>query len=186
MHKKIVIILSLIVVILAGIDVGFFRLYKIKKLAQKVGKVEKEVKELETKVMQIPKLQAEVKKLELSESIFKSKLPTEQEASIDSFWKILANYAKNTKCEITKLSKRAMSLTPENETMPFTTATFEANIQGNFYDAVKFVSMLENQQRLVSIESFSINKHPAFTENPEYTAIPIVFSTYVWKPQPSQ
>ncbi len=181
MHKKLVVVLVILVVAVVGADIGFFRLYKIKKLNEKVNKVQKEVDELSKKVVQIPQLQAEVKKLEDAEFVFRSKLPTEQEASVDSFIKILTSYAKVTKCETTRLVKRTPTITPESESMPFSTVTFEINIQGNFYDAVKFVSMLENQERLVNIESLAIRKNPSDVGNPEATTIPLVFSTYIWK-----
>lgn len=181
MHKKVVIGLIIIAVLVGGADIGFFRLYKIKKLTEKVKKIEKEVNELEQKVNQIPQLRTEVKKLEDAEVIFKSKLPTEQEASVDSFMRILTSYAKATKCDMTRLVKRTPIITPETESMPFSTVTFDINIQGNFYEAVKFVSMVENQERLVNIESLAIRKNPSEQNNPEATVIPLSFSTYIWK-----
>lgn len=181
MHKKLVIILAVVIVAVAGADIGFLRLYKIKKLNAKVKKVQKEVDELNQKVSQIPQLQAEVKRLENAEITFKSKLPTEHEASVDSFIRILTSYAKVTRCDTTRLVKRTPIITPETESMPFSTVTFEINIQGDFYEALKFVSMLENQERLVNIESFAVRKNPSEQDNPEATTIPIAFSTYVWK-----
>lgn len=181
MHKKIIIVLVVIGLLIAGADIGFLRLYKIKKLNEKIKKIEKEVSELENKVDQIPQLQAEVKKLEETEAVFKSKLPTEEEASVDSFIRILTSYARATKCETTRLIKKAPVITPETESMPFSTVTFDINIQCNFYEAVKFVSMLENQERLVNIESMAIRKNPAEQQNPEATIIPLTFSTYIWK-----
>lgn len=181
MHKKLVVILGILIIAIAGADIGFFRLYKIKKLNEKISKVWGEVDQLSKKVVQIPQLRAEVKKLEDAEAVFKSKLPTEQEASVDSFIRILASYARLTKCETTRLVKITPTITPETESMPFSTVTFEINIQGNFYDAMKFVSMLENQERLVNIESFAVRKNPSEQENPEATTIPLTFSTYVWK-----
>ncbi|MFN7181405.1 MAG: type 4a pilus biogenesis protein PilO [Planctomycetota bacterium] len=181
MHKKIIIILGLMVIVCAGVDIGMYRLYKIKKLAQEVQKVQKEVENLESKVKQIPQLRSEVERLKITEETFKGKLPTEEEASIDSFSKILANYARSSGCEIIKLARRPAISTPEGESKPFATVTFEASVHGNFYETVRFLSMLENQERLVNLESFVINKYGSLIERPEYTVIPIVFSTYVWK-----
>jgi Tfp pilus assembly protein PilO len=182
MHKIILAIFISLSIIVWGLNIGFLRLNQIKKLNKQITQLKNAISGIEQKVYQIPTLQEEVKKLEEAEASFKNKLPTEEEASIDSFFKLLATYSKKTGCEIIRLTKRQASITPEAESQPFTTVTFETNILGNFYNVIKFLSMLETQERLVNIESLAIRKQQVQGEDDlEYSGMPLVFSTYIWK-----
>ncbi len=142
----------------------FFALFAISPTLSTIARLQKEVSDtklvdqaLSQKINNLSLLSQAYNEIETDISYVIDAVPKNAEAP--TLIAQIQSVAQNSEVIISNLAISPIDLTTEESTMS-SFFTFEFGAQGDYENLDKFLSGITNMQRLISIESFSINKDP--------------------------
>ncbi len=157
--EKMILLVTLIAsaVIALGAGTGIYFLQREAGEIQTENTVlESRVAQAQTKIARLPAIRAEREaaqaRLEVAESI----LPSQEE--IENLVDNLSEFAKTSGVIIEKAApvRQAAFSGPRGVVKRFEEATFELDLQSDFFQFVEFVNLLENYKRFIRVDGFAI------------------------------
>lgn len=137
---------------------GYFLHFKsLKPLKQELEQTDKEIAEAKNKQTQMYQLQEQKKQLEEELKVAQEILPTVEEVSYENFVELLSQLKEDAVVELflkAKLVKESRGRGPAGRE-PFDKVSYKLELQGGFYELVKFIYLLENYKRFIRVDSFS-------------------------------
>lgn len=168
---------SVAVAIIAGIGIYWFH-GKTVELRAANGELQAKVTDARAKSVQLPALRVERNDAQVKLETAQSILPSQ--AEIENLVENLSEFAQKSGVVIVKaVPIRQGAYKPQKGAAleRFREATFDLDIQGNFFQFVEFLNYLENYKRFIRIDEYAVT--PGKTES-EPHEIRIKFATFTY------
>lgn len=138
---------------------GYFLHFKsLANLNTELSQVGQGIVQAKAKQDQMYQLQEKKKTLEKELKIARKILPTVEEVSYEKFLELLGRLKKEAKVELFKAKllkqKKGRAGPGQAPQGAFDKVSYELDLEGCFYDLVKFVYLLETYKRFIRIDSF--------------------------------
>ncbi len=168
---------------------GYFLHFKSwANLNTELSQVGQDIIQAQAKQDQMYQLQEKKKKLKEGLKVAQEVLPTVAEVSYENFLELLGRLKKEAKVELfkAKLLKQKRRVGPGQVPQgAFDKVSYELELEGRFYELVKFVYLLESYKRFIRIDSFGFK--PGGTSGSEPTTggvrhgLKLKLTTYTYK-----
>ena len=148
---------GVVAVVLAVLGIFVFRKNLSQARAELVG-IEEKLKTANEKALKKQELDEEIKKREEENEAFQKKLPTKNEVAYEVFVDTLTNLSNEVNvvlksASVTQGAGRGGAAAPS--ATDFEPISYDLQLTGNFFDLVKFISLLEEYPRFIKVNSFT-------------------------------
>ena len=149
--------IGILVFLVAAISIGYWYFYwspksdEIKRASLRVGQLEKQVSEYEAIVKELPKFEAENKRLQKEFELVASKLPKEKEipALIDSVYE-----------EISASNLDSITFAPKPQVTKeiYAEIPIEMEVVGTYYNLADFFDRISRLPRIVNVRNLNLER----------------------------
>jgi len=184
-NEKLILVLvlvgSLIVALAAGTGVYLLK-SRSNELADENAGLEARVTKARTKLNQLNALRAEREKAQARLEVAERILPSQEE--IENLVDSLADFARESGVVITEAAPVRQSgyRNVGGAGKRFEEADFDLDVEGDFFQFVRFVNLLENYKRFIRVDSFTVD---AGKNHEEPHSINLKFATFTYTDAPS-
>ncbi len=185
-NEKMVLLVTLIasgVVALASGTGMYFLQKNSGELATTNAALESRVAQAQSKINKLATLRAQREQAQVRLVVAESVLPSQEE--LESLVDNLADFARKSGVIITKASPGRQSAYRKavGGVKRFDVAEFNLDLEGDYFQLVEFVNLLENYKRFIRVDSFNV-KSGRTQEDPHDIALKFATFTYVDAPAP--
>ncbi|MBI5778760.1 MAG: type 4a pilus biogenesis protein PilO [Planctomycetes bacterium] len=177
-----IVIPAVVAIGLAG--VGFFVFSKdIAKLNKDIAEVNLRIKDEKDRLTKMVELEEKLKKLRLERDALQALLPTKEEASYENFIDTLTRFSREAGVKLSSATAdEGRSGPPTTGSTSFDKMAYSLKIQGNFFQIINFVYLLETYQRFIKVDNFSVRPVGAVTaDKPTQYNLDVKITSYVYK-----
>jgi len=179
-----IVIPAIIAVVLAC--VGFFKFNKnIATLSKEIVEVSKKINEEKDRLNKMVELGERLKKLESERDALQAILPTKEEVSYENFIDTLTRFSREAGVKLTSaISDEGKGGPPSSGgKVFFDRISYALKIQGDFFQVVNYIYLLETYQRFIKVDNFSIRPVGMIAaDKPIEYGIDLKITSYVYKP----
>jgi Tfp pilus assembly protein PilO len=169
----IVTVICLILIVLGGAGcVYYFHFVKMEELEQIYQQVAAEVRQAQAKVDQIEGLKKKIGALELEEAELIKRIPDFTRMEYDVFANLLDDLRRRSGVVVPTARWVAAGRPAPVPGRPVRTipptvhkVQFDVQVQGSFYQLLRYVNLLEQQNRFINVESFNISRGQEATKD---------------------
>lgn len=149
-------VLGVLVLAIGGAGYYFLWMQRIQKTKSEIEDLDKQVKKMRDKVKQIPTLKKQKRDLKASMDEFKKALPSLEENTPEQFMEELHAIAGDVGVNVTQYSP-AGGGGPGGGNAGYETIQMDITVQGEVFRLFRYIWTLENQDRLMRVNSFSLS-----------------------------
>jgi Tfp pilus assembly protein PilO len=141
---------------------GYFIQHKnLNKIQQDIADVKNQIKDAQAKVEQMNKLEEKLEGLRKEREGMKDRLPAKTAESFEDFLNSLAQIGEDTQVLINSATvaddvKKSGPPTAGGPAQMFDKISYNVRVDGDFYQCVNFMFMLETNKRFIKIDKFTI------------------------------
>jgi len=147
---------------------------KYRDSASKLQQVEQKLEEMKMRAMELPKLQAEMKVLELEVAGLEKLLPKEKE--IPELLRMVTKTAQKYQLKISNFSPNPIASLSNYNEIPF-----KITLQGTYHSFAQFLAELGQEPRILSARDIVINANQPSKENPATINVNFLLVAYTFK-----
>jgi len=193
LHEKTLLIMTMIIpavvsLVLGG--VGYFVFYKKASfLSKKMIEVDQQTKAAKDKAEKMVETSGRIEKLIEEKAGLEALLPTKEEISYENFIDTLTGLSREAGVRLPSVKYESPRSAPPGRTQStlFDKITYKVTIEGEFFNALYFVYLLETYQRFIKVERFTVRPMGAVTAGDAKAtkyALDLSLTSYVYnKPQ---
>ena len=164
-EKKVLLIIIglalILAIVFAGMNIFVFRI-NLAKVRQEIADKDIQIKQAQEQKQQMEQLKNEVDKLKKEMDSFEKTLPAKDKiASYEIFIDTLDNICKEANialknARLIKEGQRSVSPNSQSSSTSYEKISYDLLTEGEFFDLIKFISLLEEYPRFIKINSFSL------------------------------
>lgn len=149
-------VLGFLILAIGGAGYYFLWMNRIQKTRKEITKLEDEVSDRRAKKNKIKGLRKQKQNLKASMDEFRKALPSLEENTPEQFIDELHAIAGNVGVNVTQYQTQQGG-GPDTGDAGYETITLQIQVQGEVYRLFRYIWSLENQERLMRVNSFSLS-----------------------------
>jgi len=177
-----IVIPAVLAIILAG--VGFFVFRKdISRLNKEIFDVNTKIKDEKDRLNKMVELEEKLKKLRLERDTLQALLTTKEEASYENFIDTLTRFSREAGVKLSgATAEEGRSGPPQTGQSPnFDRMSYALKIQGDFFQVINYIYLLETYQRFIKVDNFSVRPTGTVTaDKPAQYNLDLKITSYVY------
>jgi len=186
-EKKLVILTGIIAIVislvLAGLGIFIFQ-KGLKVVRDQITATNSELQQIDGQITERKKLEEEVIALRQGKADIEKLLPRKEDVAYERVVKTFRDMAREAEVDFDSASvtKEVTSGPPGQQAVPagFERIGYSLKLQGEFFELIKFISLIENHERFFRVSSF--NFIPGDTKTPPIRhTMDIQVTTYIYK-----
>ena len=172
------------IIIIAALIIAFSFIYfnyliapmnaKYKENIKKLNDIETKLADTKRKALELPKLQADMKKLELEVTDLEKMLPKNKE--LPELIRIITKTAAKYQVKVTNITPGGAIVQPNYNEIPF-----QMNMQGTYHAIAYFLNDIGQESRILSVRNINFTSNTPSKENPNSVNITCTFLAYTFK-----
>ena len=183
-----IIIPAVIAICLAAF--GFFVFSKdIAKLNKDISDIGKQINEENDRLKKMVELGEKLTKLRLEQDALQSLLPNKEDISGENFIDTLNRFGRQAGVQIASATadEGRGGGPPGAQTTNFDRISYALKIQGDFFQVINYVYLLETYQRFIKVDNFSVRPVGQVTiDKPTQYSMELKITSYVYKGPPTK
>lgn len=182
-----IVIPAVVAIVLAG--VGFFIFNKqIAGLNKDITEVTKKINEEKDRLKKMAELADKLTKLRLEQDALQSLLPTKEEISIENFIDTLTRFSREAGVNLNSATAdEGKGGPPGVAATNFDRISYALKIQGDFFQVINYIYLLETYQRFIKVDNFSVRPVGQVTaDKPTQYSMDLKITSYVYKGPPTK
>jgi len=184
-----IVIPAIIAIVFGGI--GLFVLNKkIAALNKEITDVSKKIDAENDRLKKMVELEEKLKKLRADQDALQALLPTKEELSYENFIDTLTRFSREAGVKLSSATAetgRGGPPVPGGQTTNFDKISYALKIQGDFFQVINYIYLLETYQRFIKVDNFSVRPVGQVTiDKPTQYALDLKITSYVYKGPPTK
>lgn len=178
MKKTVISAVAVLVVVLAASGWTYMGWRKCRQAETALEQKKTQVAQLREKIARIPELRQEKTKLQEELAEYETILPNDRD--LNNIFDTLSSFTKDSGVTILEFKPERERQDRPGESSSYKQVSYDLKLEGDFFQVIKFINLLENHKRFVRIDSLEMGKRD-LDEPLGETSIQI--STFVYDPK---
>jgi Tfp pilus assembly protein PilO len=182
-----IVIPAVIAIIFAA--VGFLKFSKdISKLNKEIADVKKQMNDENDRLKKMVELGEKLAKLRLEQDALQALMPPKEENSSENFIDTLTRFGREAGVKLAGATPDdSKGGPPGAATTNFDKMSYSIKIQGDFFQVINYIYLLETYQRFIKVDNFSVRPVGQVTaDKPIQYTMDLKITSYVYKGPPTK
>ena len=172
--------LIILVVLIAGLGFGYFNYLiaplnaRYKENLSKLDQIESKLADTKKKALELPKLQADMKNLEMEVADLEKMLPKDKD--VPSLIRIITKTAQKYQLSVSNITPGALVSQPNYNEIPF-----QMTMQGTYHSVAYFLDDIGQESRILSVKNINFVSNNPSKDNPSTVNVNCILVAYTFK-----